>query len=386
MGFTVGQNQSGLASSEFGRLLITQPNDTTLAWDKARSITDDFDTGISHVRAVGGGELQFNQVQTATFDAVSRAAFQTGLQVQPLDSDLTAIAALSTTAFGRSLLTLGSAYSMLWGKALALHDNTHTIPPCVFVDDGICYFDNINGVSVDAAGRTAFQDALQIQPLDSDLTAIASLSTTAFGRSLLTLAANNAVTWERASALWDDSSGGLVRVSAANTISIENIYSVETDITSRAAFQQGLHIPTQSKMPAPFHVYGTTTLIPIIEKSIGSGFFNIEIELYVTLSNPGMGLKIACSMDSYAALTTTAIIHHTSGSFIQTPAGTTTQNGSTLNLVTISTGTTDVTMVRCSIHATIVQGVFHILAAQETPDTQLLTIHAGSFLRVTRVD
>lgn len=74
---------------------------------------------------------------------------------QPLDSDLTAIAALSTTAFGRALLVLANA----------------------------------------AAGRTAFglgtaavEDATAFQPVDSDLTAIAALATTAFGRGFLVLA------------------------------------------------------------------------------------------------------------------------------------------------------------------------------------------------------
>lgn len=67
---------------------------------------------------------------------------------QPLDSDLTAIAALTTTAIGRSLLA-----------------------------------------GVDAAALrtiTGAQIAGSYQPLDSDLTAIAALTTTAFGRSQLT--------------------------------------------------------------------------------------------------------------------------------------------------------------------------------------------------------
>jgi hypothetical protein len=79
---------------------------------------------------------------------------------QPLDSDLTAIAALTTTAYGRELLTLANA----------------------------------------AAGRTAFglgtaavEPASAFQPADSDLTAIAALTTTAFGRSLLEGASAEAV-------------------------------------------------------------------------------------------------------------------------------------------------------------------------------------------------
>jgi len=63
---------------------------------------------------------------------------------QPVDSDLTAIAALTTTPFGRSLLTQADA----------------------------------------AASLTT----LGAQPVDTDLTAIAALTTTPFGRSLLTQA------------------------------------------------------------------------------------------------------------------------------------------------------------------------------------------------------
>lgn len=74
---------------------------------------------------------------------------------QPLDSDLTAIAALSTTSYGRAFLALAD----------------------------------------DAAGRTALGLGTaataatgDFQPVDSDLTAIAALSTTSFGRALLALA------------------------------------------------------------------------------------------------------------------------------------------------------------------------------------------------------
>jgi microcystin-dependent protein len=77
--------------------------------------------------------------------AVGANAVLTTATGQPLDGDLTSIAALTTTAFGRSLLTLA-----------------------------------------DANALEALQDAFQ--PLDSDLTAIAALTTTAGGRAVLALA------------------------------------------------------------------------------------------------------------------------------------------------------------------------------------------------------
>lgn len=71
---------------------------------------------------------------------------------QPLDSDLTAIAALSTTSFGRALLALADAAA---------------------------------GRTALGLGTAATSASGDFQPVDSDLTAIAALSTTSFGRSFL---------------------------------------------------------------------------------------------------------------------------------------------------------------------------------------------------------
>jgi hypothetical protein len=76
-----------------------------------------------------------------------------GSNVQAFDADLSSIAALSTTAYGRSLLTLANA------GALATEVDASFLTP--------------------AEGNAAYQ------PLDADLTAIAALTTTAFGRSVL---------------------------------------------------------------------------------------------------------------------------------------------------------------------------------------------------------
>jgi hypothetical protein len=109
------------------------------------------------------------------FDAAGAAAsaFAAAVAVsQPLDSDLTAIAALTTTAFGRGLLTLADAAALRSAAVLgtAAQNNTGDF---------------------DAAGAAASAQAAAIaasQPVDSDLTAIAALTTTAFGRSVLTQA------------------------------------------------------------------------------------------------------------------------------------------------------------------------------------------------------
>jgi hypothetical protein len=90
---------------------------------------------------VGGTAGQLLQKNSSTdYDAT----WNTQPAAQPLDADLTAIAALSTTAFGRAFLTL-----------------------------------------LDAAAALGYIGA---QPSDSDLSAIAALATTPFGRGFLPLA------------------------------------------------------------------------------------------------------------------------------------------------------------------------------------------------------
>ncbi len=96
-----------------------------------------------------GDSFEYTDIATQTELAALSSVYQ------PLDSDLTAIAALTTTSFGRALLALADA----------------------------------------AAGRTAFglgtastSASTDFQPIDSDLTAIAALTTTSYGRSLLAAA------------------------------------------------------------------------------------------------------------------------------------------------------------------------------------------------------
>lgn len=85
--------------------------------------------------------------------------------MQPKDADLTAIAALTTAPFGRELLTKANAAAVR--EALAL--GTAALQPTG---------------AFDAAGAASAAQAAS-QPLDADLTAIAALTTTTLGRSLL---------------------------------------------------------------------------------------------------------------------------------------------------------------------------------------------------------
>lgn len=96
-----------------------------------------------------------------TVDAVT--VTQGGVGVQPLDSDLTAIAALSTTSYGRALLTLADAAAGRTALGAAATSHTHAQA-------------DVTNLVTDLAAK---------QPLDADLTAIAALTTTSYGRSLL---------------------------------------------------------------------------------------------------------------------------------------------------------------------------------------------------------
>lgn len=115
---------------------------------------------------------------------------------QPLDSDLTAIAALTTTAFGRGVLALADAAALrttagvVIGTDVEAHDaDLTTIAGLSPTNDDI-----LQRKAGAWTNRSIAQLATDLglaagyQPLDSDLTAIAALATTSYGRSLLTLA------------------------------------------------------------------------------------------------------------------------------------------------------------------------------------------------------
>lgn len=138
------------AGGALGQVLTWQADDS-VAWGAAgaASIVD---------TAYGSGwdgQTTTAPSRNAVYDKIESLIAAVAAAYQPLDADLTAVAALTTTSFGRALLELANA----------------------------------------AAGRTALglgtastSASTDFQPIDSDLTAIAALTTTSFGRSVLALA------------------------------------------------------------------------------------------------------------------------------------------------------------------------------------------------------
>jgi hypothetical protein len=109
------------------------------------------------------------------------AAARSYISAQQQDADLDAIAALATTVFGRSLLTVVDAAA---GRAAlsvqAQNTNLDAIAALVTTAFGRGF--------LPLADATAARSYINAQTQDADLDAIAALVTTAFGRNLLTLA------------------------------------------------------------------------------------------------------------------------------------------------------------------------------------------------------
>lgn len=181
---------------------------------------------------------------------------------QPLDSDLTAIAALTTTAYGRALLALADAAALR--TAAALGDIATQGASNVAITGGsitgitdLAVADGGTGASTAANARTNLglgtaavvdtgtsaanvptitQADARYQPLDSDLTSIAALTTTAFGRAFLAFANTAAVL----SALSLDADLATFALPASTTISAYGATLVDDADASTARTTLGL--------------------------------------------------------------------------------------------------------------------------------------------------
>ncbi len=132
--------------------------------------------GVSLVTAANYAAMRALLDLEAGTDFLAPAAIAAAYQ--PLDSDLTAIAALTTTAFGRAFLAFADEAAFKAGVNLEIGVDVQAY------DADLTAWAAVNPSSY----STTAQIAAAYQPLDSDLTAIAALTTTAYGRAFLALA------------------------------------------------------------------------------------------------------------------------------------------------------------------------------------------------------
>lgn len=210
--------------------------------------------GQSLAHGVKGREILRAADADAVFTALSSDA-----RYQGLDSDLTAIAALTTTNFGRQLLTRSDAADVRSyigaGTSSSTFDGTFaglSAKPTTIAGYGI------------SDALTTAQVVAGYQPLDSDLTSIAAVSTTSYGRALLALADEAALTALFSSSVSDQAYAGTLTwtgttaPSGAATaryhwyrIGKSVMYELRFQWASNGSSLTGLLIPMPSGMPAP---------------------------------------------------------------------------------------------------------------------------------------
>ncbi len=204
---------------------IGVPTGGTTGQQLAKNSNADYDTewvspasnpDAEDVAFTPAGTIASTDVQAAIEEVASEyVSLVAGLSAvyQVLDSDLTAIAALATTSFGRNLLLLADQAALLSAAGAAAAVHTHAESDVTGLTTDLAGKQPLDSDLTAIAGLSPTNDDLvqrkagawtnrtmaqliadlaalgtTFQPLDSDLTAIAALTTTSFGRSLLALA------------------------------------------------------------------------------------------------------------------------------------------------------------------------------------------------------
>jgi hypothetical protein len=158
-----------------------------VTWDDqaAAGSVDAADVSFTPAGTIAATDTQAAVEEVATDAAAAVSALSA--VYQPLDSDLTSIAALSTTSFGRGLLILANQAALLSAAGAAAVSHVHAgedITSGTVADARIA-----STIARDSEVTSAISALSTVyQPLDSDLTSIAALTTTSFGRAFLAFA------------------------------------------------------------------------------------------------------------------------------------------------------------------------------------------------------
>jgi hypothetical protein len=168
--------------------LLTAPLGAQTAKSRAALYTE-IDTNLPSTT----GAITAAVLRAQLKNIVASANNTINADAQPIDADLTAIAALTTASYGRSLLTLADAAALRTSAALVIGTDVQAYDADLTAIAALTtasYGRSLLTLADAAALRTsaALVIGTDVQAFDADLTAIAALTTASYGRSLLTLA------------------------------------------------------------------------------------------------------------------------------------------------------------------------------------------------------
>lgn len=190
VGRKTGGNIAALTASEVRTLLALVVGTNVQAWDGdldtlaanitafGQSLVDDADAAAA--RSTLGLGTAATQA-TSAFDAAGAASAAQAAS-QPLDTDLTAIAALATTSYGRAFLEFANAGAALTALGVDADLATFAVPASTTISTfGASLVDDAaasNARTTLGLGTAATSAATDFQPIDADLTTIAGLTAT----------------------------------------------------------------------------------------------------------------------------------------------------------------------------------------------------------------